>query len=328
MLFLINSNAILMKSNYINRFILSVLLIFSLLSNAQNNTCDVTEQCIYSVLLESLDNSGWHGNSMTFYQNGEAIKTIGLDFIDGSTFSDTVFLCDGSPFELVWNEGGINPEQIKLSVISPFVQTIFTKNYDEVSIDSIIFSGISNCSTDCCFFWPFDLQFISSTESTAQLSWGTDYNPQQYDIFLTTDLSENAQSNSSYITVNSNPAEISNLLPCTDYKYQVRYRCSELEQGLWSTESAFFSTECGLGIDENQFENIRISPNPVIEFLSISTTSDINEIEIISILGQRILSIKVNQKETTIDLSTLQVGVYFLRFKGNDGVKPVKVIKK
>lgn len=316
-----------MKSNYINHFILSFLLFFSILSNAQNNTCDVTEQCVYSVLLESLDNSGWHGNSMTFYQNGESIKTIGLDFIDGSTFSDTVFLCDGSPFELVWNEGGNNPEQIKLSVISPFVQTIFTKNYGEGSIDSIIFSGISNCSTDCCFFWPFDLQFISSTETTAQLSWSTTYNPPQYDVFITTDLSE-LPYNSSFTTVNSNPAEISNLSPCENYKFYVRYRCSEFEQGLWSTESVLFSTECGLNVDANQVENTRIFPNPVIDFLSISTTSVMNEIEIISILGEQILSIKVNQKETMIDLSSLQNGVYFLKFKGNDEVRTVKIIKK
>lgn len=315
-----------MKSNYINHFILSFLLSFSLMLNAQNNTCDVTEQCIYSVVLESLDNSGWHGNSMTFYQNGESIKTIGLDFIDGSTFSDTVFLCDGSPFELVWNEGGNNPEQIKLSVISPFVQTIFTKNYGEGSIDSIIFSGISNCSTDCCFFWPFDLQFISSTETTAQLSWSTTYNPPQYDVFITTDLSE-LPYNSSFTTVNSNPAEISNLSPCENYKFYVRYRCSEFEQGLWSTESVLFSTECGLNLTENQFENTRIFPNPVIDFLSISTTTDINEMEIISIVGKQILLIKVNQKETILDVSTLQNGVYFLKLKGIHEVKTLKFLK-
>lgn len=317
-----------MKSNYINRFILSSLLIFSALSNAQNNTCDVTEQCIYTVLLESLDNSGWHGNSMTFYQNGEAIKTIGLDFIDGSTSSDNVFLCDGSPFELVWNEGGNNAEQIKLSVISSFDQTIFTKNYGGVNPNSIIFSGISNCTTDCCFFWPFNLEFISSTETTAQLSWGTDYNPEQYDIFLTTDLSENAQSNSSYITVSSNPSEISNLLPCTDYKYQVRYRCSEIEQGLWSTESVLFSTECGLNLDENQFKNLKLFPNPVVDFLSISNSYEINEIEIISALGQRIISLKTNQQQTTLDLSILTTGIFFLKLKSNEYYETIKIVKK
>jgi hypothetical protein len=317
-----------MKFKDINSFISTFVFIFSFISNAQNNTCDVTEQCIYTVLLESLDNSGWHGNSMTFYQNGEAIKTIGLDFVDGSMFSDTVFLCDSSPFELVWNEGGNHPEQIKLRVISSFEQTIFTKSYGEGNPNSIIFSGISNCTTDCCFFWPFNLEFISSTETTAQLSWGTDYNPQQYDVFLTTDLSENAQSNSSYITVNSNPAEISNLLPCTDYKYQVRYRCSELEQGLWSTESVFFSTECGLNLDENQFENLKVFPNPIVDFLSINNSSEINEIEIISALGQRIILLKINQQQTTLDLSILTSGIYFLKLKIVEDYETIKIVKK
>ncbi|RXR35375.1 T9SS type A sorting domain-containing protein [Flavobacterium piscinae] len=317
-----------MKSNHINRFIFSFLFSFSLISNAQNNTCDVTEQCIYTVLLESLDNSGWNGNSMTFYQNGEAIKTIGLNFVDGSMFSDTVFLCDSSPFELVWNEGGNHPEQIKLRVISSFEQTIFTKNYGEGNPNSIIFSGISNCTTDCCFFWPFNLEFISSTETTALLSWGTDYNPQQYDIFLTTDLSENAQSNSSFITVNSNPAAISNLLPCTNYKYQVRYRCSELEQGLWSTESVLFSTECGLNLDENLFENLKVFPNPVVDFLSISNSSEINEIEIISALGQRIILLKINQQQTTLDLSILTSGIYFLKLISVEDYETIKIIKR
>ncbi|MEZ4839562.1 T9SS type A sorting domain-containing protein [Flavobacterium sp.] len=317
-----------MKGNHITCLILIFLLTFSLQLNAQNNTCDVTDQCIYTVVLESLDNSGWHGNSMSFYQNGEAIKTIGLDFVDGSMFSDTVFLCDGSPFELVWNEGGNNPELIKLSVNSSFNLTIFTKNYGEGNPNSIIFSGISNCTTDCCFFWPFNLEFISSTETTAQLSWGTDYNPEQYDIFLTTELSENAQSNSSYITVNSNPTEISNLLPCTNYKYQVRYRCSELEQGLWSTESLLFSTDCGLMVDENQLKNLKVIPNPFDDLVSISALSPIDEIQLYSAIGQLITSYKINQNEIVLNLSHLIAGVYFVKLKSNDSYKSIKLVKK
>lgn len=319
-----------MKNKYLHQCIIVLIIaFFSANSNAQNNSCEVEEQCIYSVYLESLDNSGWNDNTMTFYQNGEAIKTIGENFTSGDFISDIIYFCDSLPFQMVWNEGGNSPENIKVILLSSNNNVIFIKNYGEGEPNSILFSGVSNCSTDCCFFAPFNLAFISSTETTAQLSWETDYNPQQYDIFMTTDLSQDAQSNSNppYITVNSNPAEISDLLPCTEYKYQVRYRCSEFEQGLWSTESVLFSTECGLNVDKNQFENIRIFPNPVIDFLSISTTSDINEVEIISILGQQILSLEVNQKETTIDLSTLQIGVYFLRFKGNDGAKNVKVIK-
>lgn len=317
-----------MKSNYLNRFIIVFYLLVCVKSNAQNNTCDVTEQCIFTVYLESSDNSGWNGNTMTFYQNGEAVKTIGENFTSGNFVSESIFFCDNTLFEMVWNEGGNSPEQIKVTVLSSNNNVIFIKNYGDGNPNSTLFSGISNCSTDCCFFWPFNLEFISSTETTAQLSWGTDYNPAGYDIFITTDLSQNAQSNSPYITVNSNLAEISNLLPCTNYKYQVRYRCSELEQGLWSTESVFFSTECGLNLDENHFKNLKLFPNPVTDFITISNTFEIDEIEIISALGQRVISVKINLKETTLNLSTLTPGIFFLKIKSVEDYEIIKMIKK
>lgn len=317
-----------MINKYLYQYIIVFVILFSFKSNAQNNTCDVAEQCIYTVLLESLDNSGWNGNTMTFYQNGEAIKTIGENFTSGDFVSESIFFCDGASFQMVWNEGGNSPEQIKVTVLSSNNNVIYIKNYDEGNPNSTLFSGISNCSTDCCFFWPFDLEFISSTETTAQLSWSTDYNPIGYDIFITSDLSENAQPNSPYITVNSNLAELTDLLPCTEYKYQVRYRCSEFEQGLWSTESVLFSTECELNLDENQFKNLKLFPNPVTDFISISNSSEINEIEIISALGQRIISVKINQTETILDLSTLTNGIYFLKLKSIENYEIIKVAKK
>ncbi|HBI01170.1 MAG TPA: T9SS type A sorting domain-containing protein [Flavobacterium sp.] len=320
-----------MKNKYLHQCIIVLLItLFIASSNAQNNSCEVEEQCIYTVYLESLDNSGWNGNTMTFYQNGEAIKIIGENFTSGDFVSDIIFFCDGVHFQMVWNEGGNSPEQIKVTLLSSNNNVIFIKNYGEGEPNSTLFSGISNCSTDCCFFAPFDLEFISSTETTAQLTWSTTYNPPQYDVFLTTDLSQDAQSNSNppYITVNSNPAEIIDLLPCTDYKYQVRYRCSEFEHGLWSTESVLFSTECELNLDENKFKNLEIFPNPVADFLTVSNSSEIHEIEIISALGQPIISLKTNQEETSLDLSILPTGIYFLKLKSVDDYETIKIVKK
>lgn len=173
-----------MKNKYLHQCIIVLILtFFSANSNAQNNSCDVTEQCIYTVYLKSLNNSGWNGNTMTFYQNDEAIKTIGENFTSGDFVSDIIFFCDSFPFQMVWNEGGNSPEQIKVTLLSSNNNVIFIKNYGEGEPNSALFNGVSNCSTDCCFFTPFDLAFVSSTETTAQLSWGTDYDPQQYDIF-------------------------------------------------------------------------------------------------------------------------------------------------
>lgn len=305
-----------------------ILLLFSFNIKAQNNTCDVSEQCIYTVALESANGSGWNGNTMTFYQNNMVIKTIGQNFTTGSSTSDMVFFCNDTPFQMIWNEGGNDPENIKVSLISSFNQTIYQKNYGEGNPNSMLFSGISNCSTDCCFFWPTNLNFISSTETSAQISWVTTYNPPQYDIFVTTDLSATSQSNSPFVTVSSNPAEISGLLPCTEYKFFVRYRCSALEQSLWSIESMLFSTQCALEINDNSLQNLLLFPNPTHDYISISNDSTILKIEFWTILGQKMLEKQVNFTNMTLDLSSFESGLYWLKIYDETGMKSVKIIKK
>lgn len=304
-----------------------ILLLVVLSSTAQNSTCDVVEQCIYTLTLESANGSGWNGNSMTIFQNNVAVKTIGLNFTNGTSLTDNVFLCDATPFNLVWNEGGSQPENVKIKMISPFNQTIFIKNYDDGEQNSTLFSATANCTTDCCFFYPTNLNFISSTETTAQLSWATTYNPPQYDIFLTTDLALTANLYDPFITVNSNPTEITNLIPCTDYKYYVRYRCSSVEVSYWSVESVIFSTRCAMNLDQNEFQNLLITPNPVLDDLFISNSNLITEIEVFSILSEKIMTIHSNFYSGTINLNELQTGIYLLKLKGNNESKTIKILK-
>lgn len=304
------------------------ILLFTVLSStAQNSTCDVVEQCIYTLTLESANGSGWNGNTMTIFQNNEAIKTIGLNFTNGTSLTDNVFLCDATSFNLVWNEGGSQSENVKIKMISPFNQTIFIKNYGDGEQNSTLFSATANCTTDCCFFYPTNLNFISSTETTAQLSWATTYYPPQYDIFLTTDLAITANLSDPFITVNNNPAEITDLIPCTNYKYYVRYRCSPVEFSLWSVESVIFSTQCTMNLNQNEFQNLQISPNPVIDDLFISNNKLITEIEVFSIQGKKIMTIKTNFHSGTINLNALQKGLYLLKLKGINESKTIKILK-
>ncbi|MBC8883835.1 T9SS type A sorting domain-containing protein [Flavobacterium piscinae] len=69
-------------------------------------------------------------------------------------------------------------------------------------------------------------------------------------------------------------------------------------------------------------------PNPVVDFLSISNSSEINEIEIISALGQRIILLKINQQQTTLDLSILTSGIYFLKLISVEDYETIKIIKR
>lgn len=83
-----------------------------------------------------------------------------------------------------------------------------------------------------------------------------------------------------------------------------------------------------LSKDEFTFTDYKIYPNPFTSVLTVSNNSIIEEIEISSIMGQKIIDEKVNQLQYTIDLSDLTPGVYFAKVKSNGVEKWNKIMKK
>ena len=66
-----------------------------------------------------------------------------------------------------------------------------------------------------------------------------------------------------------------------------------------------------------------IYPNPAKESIRIVGT-DIQQVEIFNVMGQRVLDIGENQE--TIDISHLQNGIYFVHIKTTEGEKTVKLV--
>ena len=83
-----------------------------------------------------------------------------------------------------------------------------------------------------------------------------------------------------------------------------------------------------LGNTNFAFGNFSYYPNPVKNSLFISNTSTIDSIEITSVLGQTMLSKKVNELQTEINLSELSNGIYFVKVTSEGEEKTVKVIKE
>lgn len=82
----------------------------------------------------------------------------------------------------------------------------------------------------------------------------------------------------------------------------------------------------GLGV--NQFDKSKVSyyPNPVVDVLHLKSDSDISNIDVFNLLGQ-----KVNSKvfdATTIDLSNLASGTYLVKFISNTLQQSIKVVKQ
>ena len=59
--------------------------------------------------------------------------------------------------------------------------------------------------------------------------------------------------------------------------------------------------------------NIRIYPNPASDKLYISHMNRLNELEVLTISGNRVLSKTVTESETELDISTLAPGIYLLK---------------
>ncbi len=307
---------------------LFIFLFFSCLSFSQNSTCEVIDQCVYTLRLQSIDGSGWNGNTMKVIQNNEVILTVGESFTTGNTMDVNLFLCDNAPFELFWNEGGQFPEKVKVLVLSAFATVIYTKEYDQGSPNSTLFSATAHCTTDCCFFYPFNLSVTEITETTALLSWQNEYNPSQWDVTLLTDTEANPSANAPFLTVNAHPFLMTDLQPCTNYKFYVRYRCSATSVGPWSQQSVIFPMECNLSLSSENKTKIEIFPNPVENELTISSAQAIENMVIYDILGQKKYETFSTENALKMNTDFLTSGVYFIKISNSTQSETFKIIKK
>jgi hypothetical protein len=81
-----------------------------------------------------------------------------------------------------------------------------------------------------------------------------------------------------------------------------------------------------LGVNENDFERFLVYPNPTTGVLTVQLKTAIVQIEIYNILGQLI---KSNTNQNTIDISSVDQGIYFVKMMDENGtIGTQKVVKK
>ncbi len=83
-----------------------------------------------------------------------------------------------------------------------------------------------------------------------------------------------------------------------------------------------------LSNEENKLEHLNCFPNPTKNSITISNDSVIDTIEITSILGQQILSQKINSLQTELDMRSLPSGMYLVKVTSGEATKTVKIVKE
>ncbi len=83
-----------------------------------------------------------------------------------------------------------------------------------------------------------------------------------------------------------------------------------------------------LGIQNQNLENLNLYPNPVSDFLNLSNDTEISEINVFNLLGQKVISFNPNALTAAVDMSNLSPSAFIVEVvsAGNKGI--YKVIKK
>lgn len=108
----------------------------------------------------------------------------------------------------------------------------------------------------------------------------------------------------------------------------VTYYASQTINGCES--STKLAVTGGINLQREDFEAIAFKyfPNPVENTLNLTSSENIESVEIYNFLGQKVFYTTFNAMEGEVDFSSLSKGTYILRAKIGEVVKNVKIVKK
>ncbi|WP_084596031.1 Ig-like domain-containing protein [Flavobacterium beibuense] len=91
-----------------------------------------------------------------------------------------------------------------------------------------------------------------------------------------------------------------------------------------------FAVTVTITLDSKEFDLTSFTywPNPVRDVLTISYSSQITTVKVYNMVGQEVLSQKVNALEGTVNMSALQDGTYLVNVATDTATKTIRVIKK
>ena len=207
--------------------------------------CDEAAQCMYTFEMVDSWGDGWD-NTMTIFQAGVPVATIGADFTTGAgPVIAQVPLCPGEEFEIFWNTGGSFPAEVGLTVYTPFMEDVYTKNFGVGTPGTVLFTGIADCTPPPCPK-PQTL-FVDAIElTTADLNWTEMGSATNWEVYVVPfgDPAPVAATSGTATTTNPHIAtetiDGDDLTPGTTYQFYVRAICGGTDgNSSWSGPITF-----------------------------------------------------------------------------------------
>ena len=83
-----------------------------------------------------------------------------------------------------------------------------------------------------------------------------------------------------------------------------------------------------LGTNSNSLQTLSYYPNPAKNTLNINNASPINNVAVFNTLGQQVLNRDVNTTATSLNLATLNAGIYFVKVQAGNTSKTIRIVKE
>jgi len=81
------------------------------------------------------------------------------------------------------------------------------------------------------------------------------------------------------------------------------------------------------GVEDESLITLNMYPNPASDVLNISAQSTINTVEIFNVLGQKVITMQVENTSAEINVSNLNAGIYLIKYEINNSISTKKFVK-
>lgn len=106
------------------------------------------------------------------------------------------------------------------------------------------------------------------------------------------------------------------------------YYATQTVYGIESIERFPVTAHAALGVNEATFTSLTYYPNPVKDVLTLSNNENIEEVVIYNLLGQVVFSKTINEREISLNLSSITEGIYIVKVTSEGVEKTFKIVKE
>lgn len=175
---------------------------------------------------------------------------------------------------------------------------------------------------------PSSLEVIYLDGNAAVLSWSGGASASEWDFSVCKDNCE--PDSGTVIHCTSNSISLTGLDTAAWYTAYVRTVCSEYSKGQWSDSVRFYVPSNGSeGIEPAMTAADRytyIVPNPASTVVTVSSSFRISTVDIFSLAGKLMASLRVDGITVPVDVSSFPAGTYIVRVSTNHGMATKKLI--